>query len=436
MTNKTIEKIEKIKGHKNLPQGWVECIFEDVLEYEQPTKYLVNSTDYNDDYDIPVLTAGKSFILGYTNEQEGIFTEHPVIIFDDFTTASKFVDFKFKVKSSAMKILHANKHSNIKFLYYLMQTIQYKNDTHKRYWISEYAKQPFKMPPLAEQERIVDNIEELFSDIDDGVKTLEKTKLQIKQYRQSILESAFNGSLTNSNVENWKQETLDDILELLTDYHANGSYEKLKENVTLYDTESYAIMIRSTNFEKNDFTKDLKYIDRHAYEFLKKSQLFGGEILIGKIGNAGKVYYMPNLNRPVSLAMNMFALKFLANISSRYVYYYLFLNKSQKTIKRSIRGVGTPTIDKKSVKSIEIKYPLLDEQQKIVEEVEKRFEVADILEQAVDDGLEKAKQLKQSILKKAFEGKLVPQDPKDEPASILLEKIKIAKNVTKPKKEG
>lgn len=80
----------------------------ELLPYEQPSAYIVEITDYNDSYKTPVLTAGKSFILGYTNETEGIFDKLPVIIFDDFTTATQYVNFKFKVKSSAMKILNIN----------------------------------------------------------------------------------------------------------------------------------------------------------------------------------------------------------------------------------------------------------------------------------------------------------------------------------------
>jgi len=105
-----------------LPLNWCECKFEDVLDYEQPTKYIVENTDYQD-HGTAVLTAGKSFILGYTNEKEGIFdaSKEPVIIFDDFTTASKIVKFPFKVKSSAMKILHPKTNINIDYIYYLMQ---------------------------------------------------------------------------------------------------------------------------------------------------------------------------------------------------------------------------------------------------------------------------------------------------------------------------
>ena len=92
----------------------------ELLPFEQPSKYIVNSTEYDDRYPTPVLTAGKSFILGYTDETDNIFDELPVIIFDDFTTATQYVDFKFKVKSSAIKILHINTDIVLpKYIYFL-----------------------------------------------------------------------------------------------------------------------------------------------------------------------------------------------------------------------------------------------------------------------------------------------------------------------------
>jgi len=134
-----------------------------VLEYEQPTKYIVKSVNYSDEYKTPVLTAGQTFILGYTNENDGIFSAEklPVIIFDDFTTATKFVDFAFKVKSSAMKILHTKREkADTKFLFYAMQDIKFNHDTHKRYWISEYSKIKIPLPSLEIQKHLVAGMEE------------------------------------------------------------------------------------------------------------------------------------------------------------------------------------------------------------------------------------------------------------------------------------
>jgi len=149
----------------NLPQGWAVCRLEDILDYEQPQAYIVNSTDYSDEYDTPVLTAGKSFIIGYTNETNGICDRLPVIIFDDFTTDSKLVDFPFKVKSSAMKILRSKGEINIDYIAYYMSITRLIGDTHKRYWISEYSKLLIPIPPYQEQLRIVGTVETIFNEI-------------------------------------------------------------------------------------------------------------------------------------------------------------------------------------------------------------------------------------------------------------------------------
>ena len=150
------------RHYRNVPEGWAVCTFEDILEYEQPQQYIVNSTDYSDEYEIPVLTAGKSFIIGKTNEKSGVCKRLPVIIFDDFTTDSKYVDFPFKVKSSAIKILYAKGNVNPQYIAYLMSVTRLIGDTHKRYWISEYSKIPIMLPPVNEQEKIVSEIEKIY----------------------------------------------------------------------------------------------------------------------------------------------------------------------------------------------------------------------------------------------------------------------------------
>ena len=139
----------------------------DVLSYEQPWKYTVESTNYDDSYKIPVLTPGKTFILGYTNEETGIYDvgKSKVIIFDDFTTASRLVNFNFKVKSSAMKILTSvdSKKFDIEYLFYLLQTINVISNTHKRYWISEYMPISLKIHNINEQKKIVNKINTMFT---------------------------------------------------------------------------------------------------------------------------------------------------------------------------------------------------------------------------------------------------------------------------------
>lgn len=161
----------------------------DLLAYEQPTKYLVSNTNYSDDYEVPVLTAGKTFILGYTNEIEGIYKDNlPVIIFDDFTTATQFVDFPFKAKSSAMKILKPiNSSIDIKLIYELMQMINFVADDHKRYWISEYQELEIKLPSEEEQRKIADILIFASKEIDLLKNELEELKQQKKGLMQKLL---------------------------------------------------------------------------------------------------------------------------------------------------------------------------------------------------------------------------------------------------------
>ena len=149
-----------------MPDGWAICLLEDIVNYEQPTQYIVESTDYDDEYKTPVLTAGKSFILGYTNESNGIYNNLPTIIFDDFTTDSRLVNFPFKVKSSAMKILQVDKDISIQYIAYFMSITRLAGNTHKRYWISEYSKIPIPIPPKEEQDRIVQIISEIENKLD------------------------------------------------------------------------------------------------------------------------------------------------------------------------------------------------------------------------------------------------------------------------------
>ena len=128
------------------------------LDYEQPTPYLVKSTKYDDSYDTPVLTAGQSLILGYTNEKNGIYRaskEKPCIIFDDFTTSFHWIDFDFKIKSSAIKILRPRKGVNFRYVYYSMLGINYIPSEHQRHWISKYSQFEIPIPIDSEQQRIV-----------------------------------------------------------------------------------------------------------------------------------------------------------------------------------------------------------------------------------------------------------------------------------------
>jgi type I restriction enzyme S subunit len=140
----------------------------------------------------------------------------------------------------------------------------------------------------------------------------------------------------------------------LTDFHANGSYEHIAKNYKLLNNKDYAYMVRTTDLEANDFVNDVKYVSKSTYEFLSKSKVFGGEVLINKIGSPGRSYLMPKLNMPVSLGMNLFMirLKDNATIDATTLWLYLNTNIGSTIVKRKINGTVPLTIDKAAIKSI------------------------------------------------------------------------------------
>ncbi|HEK0655383.1 MAG: restriction endonuclease subunit S [Proteus mirabilis] len=160
---------------------------------------------------------------------------------------------------------------------------------------------------------------------------------------------------------------LGELLSILTDYHANGAYKKLKENVELLDEPDFAVMIRTTNFEQEDFTNNLKYINKHAYSFLAKSKVYPNDIIMNKIANAGSSYLMPDLKVPVSLAMNLFLLRVDA-AKANPIYIYLYLRVNEAYVKSFANGSVTKTITKDAVRNLEIELPSRSIQDRIAEQ--------------------------------------------------------------------
>ncbi len=183
-----------LTGKKRLPGfsgEWEVKRLGEILDYEQPTKYLVSSTLYDDKYSIPVLTPGKTFQLGKTNEKDGIYTKVPVIIFDDFTTASKYVNFPFKLKSSAVKILTLKdeKITDLYFIYNRMQLIKFPSKDHKRYWISEYQFIKIPLPPIEEQKAIA----EVLQTQDREIEFLEEKRRLLETQKKGLMQQLLTG---------------------------------------------------------------------------------------------------------------------------------------------------------------------------------------------------------------------------------------------------
>lgn len=174
----------------------------------------------------------------------------------------------------------------------------------------------------------------------------------------------------NSNEKEWTVSTLGEYMTLLTDFSANGSYELLDSNVVMYDEPNYAVMVRTTDLEAGNLTDGVKYIDQTAYELLSKSKLYGGELIMNKIGSAGKIYIMPQIDKPASLGRNAFMFRFDDRINMFYLYALLSSDYGIKEIQQYVRGAVTKTITKESTRSIRVIVPPIELQEQFAAFVE------------------------------------------------------------------
>ena len=265
-----------MERRKNLNDkfGFVDSMkIKDFIDYEQPNEYIVESDRYSNGCSTPVLTAGQSFILGYTNESKGIYKKGPCIIFDDFTTSVHYVDFPFKVKSSAMKILTTKSNADIKYCYYLLLSLSKMPPNHKRQWISTTSEKSYVLPSMDKQISIVKQLD-LISD------TIANYTNQIENL-DNLVKARFIEMFGDpvADTRNWGQTLLKEHLE---------SIKYGTSTPPIFTDDGYAF-IRATNIKNGKIvTNDMKYIPQEEADRLEKCKLSGGEIIIVRSGvNAG-----------------------------------------------------------------------------------------------------------------------------------------------------
>lgn len=375
---------------KLCPNGVKYKKIEEFTSFEQPTKYIVKNTKYDGDYKIPVLTAGQTFILGYTNEEKGIYNaskKNPVIIFDDFTGSFKWVDFPFKVKSSAMKFITANENKILlRFLYHMMGYINFTSDEHKRLWISRYSQMQIAVPPLEVQCEIVhilDNFTLLSAELSAE---LSARKKQYNYYKNKLF--AFDKNLTETKK----------LKELIEFKNGKGHEKVVDENGKYILVTSKAIstnmeQVRNTNFNlvpvyKNDITMVMS--DLPNGKALAKCFLIDEE---DKYTLNQRIGCFTNKNENI--------------INTKFLFY--IMNRNKQLLKYD-NGVDQTNLRKNDILNIDIPIPPIDEQKKIVSILDKFYKICNDLSEGLPAEIEKRQKQYEYYRDKLLSFKEVEED--------------------------
>ena len=324
-----------------------------VINYEQPSKYIVKSTDYNDAFSIPVLTAGQSFVLGYTNEKDNIYDaseKNPVIIFDDFTGAFKWVDFPFKVKSSAMKMLTTDSaKATLRYIYHIMSTIGFSSDEHKRLWITTYSEFEIPLPPLPVQReivRILDNFTELTVEL---TAELTARKKQYEYYRNQLL--------TFGQDNEWHM--LGDLFEIRNGYTPSKNVPEYWENGTVP-----WFRMEDIRAQGRILSDAIQHVTPQA---VKGGKLFPvNSIIISTTATIGE-HALVTVEALTNQQITCLTIKSLYKdkLIVKFAFYYCYI--LAEWCKKNVNfGGGLPIINSSKLKNFAFPIPNIEEQERIV----------------------------------------------------------------------
>jgi len=231
----------------------------------------------------------------------------------------------------------------------------------------------------------------------------------------------------------WAWCRVNNYVQQVTDFVASGSFASLRENVTYYKTENYALLVKTQDFS-NNFTDDLTYTDEHGYNFLSNSNIFGGELILSNVGSIGKIFIVPNLNRKATLAPNAIMVRPYNPAHTKWLYYLFSSNIGLSWLLSIASATAIQKFNKTDFKSLLIPIPPIEEQSRIVQYIESVFGYIDLIENSQNDYADLIDILKKAVLQSAIQGKLVEQDNADEPAGELLARIRAEKKAQLGKK--
>ncbi len=432
--------------NKELPEGWEWTTVVNSVDKISTSGKKLKQKDYLEEGNLPVVDQGQLEVGGYTNlENLRIRVDTPVIVFGDHTKVFKYINYDFVPGADGIKILKPLGFYNPKLFFYFLQFVNIPDKGYARHF--QYLEKAFiPLPPLAEQQRIVNKIEELFTNLDKGIEYLKTAQAELRLTRQSVLKYALEGKLT----EDWREKHKDEIEPasvLLEKIKAERKKEGKYKSVLPFDTSSLQNLPKGWVW--TTVANSVDKISTSGKKIKQKDYLQEGSIPVIDQGQleVGGYTNLEDLKISVDTPVIVFGdhtkifkyiiydfvpgadgikiLKPLDLYNPKLFYYLLNVTKlPNKGYARHFQFLEKATIP----------LPPLAEQHQIVEVIENYYSILDNMETTISQSLNQTSGIRQSILKKAFEGRLVPQDPNDEPASVLLEKIKADKSKSEKEK--
>ncbi|MFA4996478.1 MAG: restriction endonuclease subunit S [Patescibacteria group bacterium] len=353
------------------PKGWSIKQIGDLLDFERPDNYIVESEIYSPQNKTPVLTANKSFVLGYTNEDFGIYKNIPAIIFDDFTTDSKFVDFPFKIKSSAIKILKSKEEdSDLRFVHELMKSINFQIANHKRHYISQYQYLEVAVPPVNEQKKIA----EILSTVDLEIEKTDEIILQTEKLKNGLTQKLFTKGVNHKKFkstklgdipEDWSVVSIKNAPLQLIDGDRGINYPKLSD----FSSGGYCLFLNNKNIKDDHFVfSNMQFITREKDELLKKGKLERLDVVLTTRGTVGNVAFYDEKVTFENIRINsgMILLRACEELSSSFLYHLMKSPLMKKRYLGVASGSAQPQLPIRSLEQIYIPIPPEDEQEEIV----------------------------------------------------------------------
>jgi type I restriction enzyme, S subunit len=450
-----------------LPKGWALATIGDIAEYINGRAFKPSEWEENGRPIIRIqnLTGSTDTINRYSKTvEEKFLVKDGDFLISWSATLGAFI-YKGEEAVLNQHIFRVIPRVDKQFLFYLISAyiLELKQKVHgtgmQHITKGKFEESVILLSPLPEQRRIVSKIDELFSDLDVGVSSLKKAKAELARYRQSVLSHAFSGKLTAEWRETHKSELepASALLERIRDECAKNAKTKRKETTAAVaadllnlpeggewttvgdiqmpvetvnpkkdtpDKQFIYIDIASIDNGLQKITSPKKYIGRDAPSRARQV-VRAGDIIFSTVRTYLKnIAFVDGIYDNHVASTGFCVIRPHEEVNKKYLFYQIQTDKFLNPLTKIQRGTSYPAVRDSDVFAQWVALPSTDEQLQIVSEIDRRFSIIDSMEKTIDQSLIEASHLRQSILKRAFEGKLVPQDPSDEPASVLLEKIK------------